>query len=227
MASVHLDFTPPDQEDLDQLVIYESVSPDGPWASIEIIDDIGEYPDYISEYTTAEANATSNYFAIDWIDTNGANVGLSNAIQGGTETLIGEIIHRVLRRDPELDEVVVSQEAKVVMDEVFRDVPDPTIENTSSKVLSAVTLLTMARVYEMSLIEDSGNGGWVSGLVSIRNDPAALDNKLKAIDRMVQQALRELGWGGSRVAQILMPPIINGLSEIVSADISRLQIEVE
>jgi hypothetical protein len=47
------------------------------------------------------------------------------------------------------------------------------------------------------------------------------------IDSLLAEAARELGVGVSIVAQMMEIPIAGGMSRIVSADISRLLIEVE
>ena len=119
MASVFLNFTPPDREDLTKLRIFEATDAAGPWNEIEVVTAIGEYPNYISSYTTNLATSNTNWFSIQWEDAKGAQTDQSNAIQGGTETLVGEIVDRVLVRDNTLDEQVVLAETEALIERYF------------------------------------------------------------------------------------------------------------
>lgn len=228
MPSVFLDFTPPDRDDLEKLHIFEATSVNGPWALIETVDEIGSYPDYISNYTTELATNSINWFSIQWEDDKGAKTDQSNAIQGGTETLVGDIVSRVHVRDASLDEQVVLQETEAILERYFNTnpytVPADSIgyatKNSLAKIIHAKSMFTTV------LVSTGSANSWTAGLVSMKSSTDTKSN-LDIIKYLMQEAARELGLGISIVAQMARLEIAGGFSEIVSADISRLLIEVE
>jgi hypothetical protein len=103
-------------------------------------------------------------------------------------------------------------------------------ETVSYKVMEGLTLMIMAYtlISEMGQSASSSSGtGWTAGLVSMK---ASTDSTVKSswdsIDRLLARAQALLGVGFSRIAQMEIE-IAGGLSQIVTADISRLLIEVE
>lgn len=225
MASVPLRFIAPADPDMEQLQVFESDAPDGTFNLIDTVTEIGTYPEYITEYTTANATSATNWFAIKWIDTKGASTDLSASVQGGTESLVSYISSRIMLLDPSINESVLLQQAEDVVGQYF-NTEDPllvTPSQATSRQKSGLTFLTMARYRLLSL--SNATASWTAGLVSMKS--ADTTETLKAINEMVKQAERMLGLGYSVVAQMVLPEIVGGLSQIVSADISRLQIEVE
>lgn len=225
--SVFLDFVPPnDNPDLAKLLIYEGPTKEGPFTLIETVDApaIGVYPNYISHYTTNLATALDNWFTIRWQDVKGALTPYADAIQGGTRSVVSEIVSRVLTSSPTTNEQAAAQEAAGVVEEIFGMVnPDPTL--VKQRQYSGMTLLTLARVRFREMLTGGRFDSWTAGLVSMKSSNSA--SSAKEIRDIIAEAQRMLGLSTARVAQVCLPSIAGGLSEIVSADISRLMIEVE
>lgn len=225
-VAVYLDFTPPnDIPDITTLHILEAVTPDGPFAEIDSVVGVGEQGSYLSNYTTANANSADNWFAIQWENSKGWTTELSEPVQGSTTSVVAEITSRVLLRNPEINEEIAAQEAEAVVEEITGSVsPDPS--TISRKKMSGMVLLTMARSLMSGLLGQSEASSWSAGLVSVKADSSSKAS-LDDIAALTKEAGRLLGISGSRVAQMCMPTIAYGLAEIVTADISRLMIEVE
>lgn len=225
MASVFLDFVAPnDIPDLTSLHIYEGATPDGIFAEIEEVVAIGVQPNYISSYTTTYATNENGWFTIRWENSKGALTPYSDAVQGGTRSVVSEIVSRILLRDATISEQVAAEEAEAVVEQIYGLVnPDPS--TVTRRRMSGMTLLAMARIQLGSLAVTSSGSQWTAGLVSMKSDNTSknLDN----VKGLLIEASRMLGISMSVVAQMIPLEIAGGLSEIVSADISRLQIEVE
>jgi hypothetical protein len=231
MATVYLDFVAPNEiDDIVKLHIYEGPTVDGPFAEIEEVTEVGTPGSYISFYETDQASDENNWFSIRWETSKGGFTPTSEAIQGNARTAVAELTSRVMLRDPMAEEAIVVQESEAVLEEVFgtTDVPPDSI---SSKQYSGMTLLVLARIQLYSFASSSSGassgGGWTAGLVSMKSDSSSSTSKINDFNELINQASRLLGLTSSRVAQMIPPEIALGLSEIVSADISRLQIEVE
>jgi hypothetical protein len=230
-ASVFLNFTPPDREDLTKLHIFESPNATGPWTNIETVTAVGTYPNYISSYTTNLAASALSWFSIQWEDSKGAKTDQSNSIRGGTETLVGEIVDRVLVRDGTLDEQVVLAETEAIIERYFGTDPytiDPSTVGYATK--NSLAKIVQAKSMYSTLITSATTGdSWTAGLVSMKSSSGSSSgtNALAVIDALMKEAARELGLGVSIVAQMANLQIAGGFSQIVSADISRLMIEVE
>ncbi len=228
MASVFLRFTPPDRKDLAALLIYEEVSAEGPFDTlIETAIEIGVYPDYISEYTTDQAVSNVNWFAIQWQDVKGARTEISNPIQGGSSSLVGEIVSLVGERDHTLDDQVVRQEVEFALESYFNTDPYAlSMSNTNFRQRIGIARLVQARVMMSQVARSSGTtSGWTAGLVSMKSGDVSSNERL--IGWLLKEAMLGLGLSTSRIAQMAELPIAGGLSRIVTADISRLLIEVE
>jgi len=222
MPDVRLDFIPTSEPGMNKLHIYEAPAQEGPFSKIETVTfPVGQPPSW---HTTELATSKTNWFAIQWEDEKGATTDLSTPIMGGTDSVVANIVRRALLRDPNLDEEIVFQEAEAVAEEYFGgDLP----ETTSSRVLSGLTLWAMGRAKLFSLITSGSSSGWTAGLVSMKTDTSSGTNNLAGIRDLMKEAARMLGLSYSRVAQVKYPEIAYGLSEVVSADLSRLLIEVE
>lgn len=230
-ASVFLNFTPPDREDLVKLYIYESDDSDGPWTLIETVvpPALGTYPDYISHYTTNLAGSNLHWFSIQWEDSKGAKTQQSNAIQGGTSTLVGEIVDRVMARDNSLDEQVVLAEAEALIERYFGTDPytvDPSTVGYATKN-SLAKMVQAKSMYSFLVTSTGSSSSWAAGLVSMKSSTTEVTTSLEIIKSLLAEAARELGLQVSVVAQMTGLEIAGGFSQIVSADISRLLIEVE
>lgn len=226
MASVPLSFRPPESENIAALLIYEAAAADGPFALIDTVVEIGEAPNYIDQYETTNATSQTNWFAIRWRDVNGALTGLSASIQGGTELAIHKLVERIELRDPDVSERVAISVAEYVMESYLNKDPYDSTISLSYRQLEGLTLLALAQVQIGQLVSSAGStDGWTAGLVSMKSGTST--QSLDSLRKLMAEGARILGLGYSRVVQMAVPPIAGGFSEIVTADISRLMIEVE
>jgi len=201
MASVRLDFTPPTIENVTKLHIEESVSKDGPFGEIETVTQVGTYGNYISNYTTKVANDPLDWFRIRWETSDGVFTPYSGPLQGGTKTLVQEIVDRTLLRNPSLNEIIVTQEAQAVISEQFpgEDPNEVMVQDSNYVQIRGMTNMTLAR----SLIATSlASGGSVSkftaGLVSLQAGTTSAD-PTKAIEALIKAANEDLGTGASYI----------------------------
>ena len=172
--SVALEFLPPTDEGIVKLTIFEAPAALGPFLSIEEVTEVGSYPTYINNYTTDLATSKTNWFAIQWEDSKGAVSPMSSAVQGGMSTLAGEIVDRVMLRDPNLNQNVVMQEALAVIELYFKQDPMTIpLSEASYAELSGLTLLTMARCYIVSTATQTSTEDYTSGLVSQKSGTAS------------------------------------------------------
>ena len=223
MASVHLDFVPPNEPGLVALLIEEAIASTGPWSQIEEVTPVGTYPEYISEYTTDDAAGLTNWFRIRWRDNKGAHTEYTQPIQGGTETLPSKIVDRVLLRDSTIKEGVALEEAEGVIEWYFN--VDPYVIDASTvkyNVLSGLTYLVMARAYMVELLSSADTESFTAGLVAMKSGSSTRSEK--SIKSFVTWANGLLGTNYSVVA-VMEPVEIPGLGKIVSADHSRLIVE--
>lgn len=203
MASVYLRFIPPDRDDLVKLHIFEAPDLTSALQEIEIVENIGVYPDYINEYTTTNAVNTTDYFAIQWEDDKGAFTDMSSRIQGGTSTLIGILTERVMLRDPDLDENIVLQETEAVVSYILR-VSDPySVDPTTLSSLwinSLADLALIATLYLTATQTTARGQDYTAGMISERT--TADSNALNNLERLEKRIMRRLGIGGSIIAAI-------------------------
>lgn len=224
MASVRLDFVPPPDPDLVELRIYEADDKDGPYSMIETVSTIGEYPGYISTYTTTAATAADKWFSIDWFDNKGGNYGQSEGIQGGVQLLLGEIVQRVMIRDPGINENVVYDEAEAVLEGFLppdTDIQNVPVEAATAREKSGLTLLTQARCYLFDLSE--GGVKYTVGLVSQETKDS---RSLQSVKEMLRMAESIMGLSYSTILQMATTVSSNGNGEIVGIDRTRLLIEL-
>lgn len=228
MASVSLDFVAPSSQNIVALEIWEGTTPDGLFDLIETVTGVGSYPDYISEYTTDDATSIDHWFRIRWVDNKGALTGFSQPVQGNVTNLVKILVDRIQLRAPGVSEAVAVQVAEFVISAVMHtENPYDTTLAPTIRQLEGMTLLGVARslIHEFA-ISAGTSSSWVAGLVSMKADSSVAVNE-KLIDYLLDQAGLALGLGRSVIAQMVVPPIAGGMSEIVVADISRLLIEVE
>lgn len=196
MASIAIDFIPPDDPNIVTMHIEEAMDKEGPWTGIETVP-IGEYPNYITRYTTALASSPSSWIRIRFQDDGGAFSPWSVPVQGGTRTLVGEIVDRVLLRSATVNENVAAQVAEAVIERVLNI--DPYSTDTESVTYSqkeGITLLTLA--YSIQAESASGESqSYVAGLVSETSKGGSVD-----VDGILKLAGIFLGLAPSRVAQM-------------------------
>lgn len=202
MAKVPLTFRPPTDPDIVRLHIFESDNPSTGFTEIDSVA-AGVYPEYITHYTTLLASAADDWFAIQWENAQGVLSPISASVKGGTTTLIGELIERVLLRSPELDENIVAQEVEATLSYIYKKDDPYIIDPVTVNFLwmTELTNLALAASLYVVYVQDTARArDYTAGMISERNtlDPRALDN----IERLERRALRRLGIGGSLIASI-------------------------
>jgi len=225
MASVRLDFVAPEISNLAKLIIYESDSPTGTFSPIEVVTSIGTYPNYISFYTTENASGLQKWFAILWEDDKGAQTELSSPVQGGTSLLIGQLINRVLLRDPKLNEKMVSQECETVLERYFKSDPYSIALTANYTELRGLTNLALAKCYIADLGSASTASQFTAGLVSIKFDESRLVNRKDLIQELIKESNKDLGTIVSVILQMDRIEIIP-TAESSEIDQSRLLVEI-
>lgn len=227
-VSVPLDFTPPEDDNIIALRIYEAPTKDGPWVEIERTVDIGAYPSYISHYTTALAVNPVDWFAIAWEDDKGAVGDLSAPIQGGTETLVNKLVRRVLLRDGSLNEIIVTEEVEDVVSKIMgtTDPYDVTLAPTVDQI-TGMTYLALARANIATILTQS-SASYTAGLVSERSSAGSLQDRQKILDYLVGEANKLLGLNYTVVMLLedIDPTGLNTRSA-VEFDASRLTLFLE
>ena len=227
-VSVKLRFTAPDTEDLKYLKIYEEASPTGVWDTVIETVDLdaldAAYPEYISEYETNMALSATDWFAIQWIGRKGAVGGLSNPMQGGTSSLVGEIVELVGQRDSNLDAQVVRQETEFAIETYFGQ--DPYTATTDSyRIRVGLARLVQARTMLSDLAKGGGsNSGWTAGLVSMKSGTTGNE---KLVRWLLEQAAIGLGMNYARIAQMATMVIAGGMSAYDVSVAVPVLVEVE
>jgi len=223
---VRLDFTPPAQPDVVALRIYESAAEDGPWEQIERVADVGVYPTYISYYTTQLATSAVDWFSIAWEFAGGVVGPRSPAAKGGLgESLIAKVVERVMQRDRNLDEAVVTQEAEGVIESYFSgaDPYDATLTTTFRKLNGLVKLVLARSLIDKQLRSVTGQtaDSFTIGLVTARSSSGTNTQQVAtaAIKDLLDQAMADLDIPQSVILQLAAPSWSNGLT---SYDHSRL-----
>jgi hypothetical protein len=228
-VSVRIDLSPPPQDDVVALRIYEAPAEAGPYTQIERTSAVGVYPTYISHYTTVLATSATDWFKIAW--EYGSNVigPQSQAVQGGQgPLLIGKVIERTIQRDTSLNESIVSQEAEGVIESYFGQDPyDPTL-TASYKELNGLVLMTLYRSQLVTMFQNVGasaGGGatesFTIGLVSAKSgtSTATIAASEAALSKLLELAYKELGIPLSLILQLAVPC---GDGLVASYDHSRL-----
>lgn len=226
MASVRLNFRPPTDTGIDKLHIYEAAAKEGPFGIIETVEEVGTYPDYITEYSTQLATDAENWFAIEWESTKGVLSGMSAPMQGGTENLVSEITDRVILRDNGLNENVVAQEAEAVVEEFFPDrlVREVMSNEATYRQISGMVLLTWARAALLTSFSSSSGAGWTAGLVSLK--PASSTARdFRAIGEILKQANVILNRSYSVVMLMEEIEVADGVKTLQGIDLSRVMVE--
>jgi hypothetical protein len=225
MASVELTFVPPDDLNLDALLIYESDSKDGPFSLIETVDEIGIYPDWISEYTTTQAQNINDWFTIRWRDNKGAETRASVPVEGGAQLLVGRIVRRMRERDAEISMAVSKQEAEAAIQQYYGDKVDPydPLLKPNYRITTGLVYLAMARVYAARTLQGDVESATI-GLVSFKKSRSTATANA---DQLLKLANRELGLSMSVIMLIKEIAVAGNNKRVASVDLSRLMIEVQ
>lgn len=227
MAAVHLEFLPPSDEGMVTLHVEEAPTPTGTFTDIQDFP-AGTYPDYIREVDVTGATSATDWFRIRWQDGNGNYTPYSAPIQGGTTTIVAQVMDRVILRDPAVNPLIAGQEAEATVAEYF-GVTDPySVDPTKAtpKILSGLTLLALARAYTLRLIQTTITGQkWAAGLVSMDAGTISTGG-WTAIDKMIELANKELGRNYSRILLLEEVSVAGGLRQLKSLDVSRAMIEL-
>jgi hypothetical protein len=230
--SVRLDFTPPTITGVTKLHIEEAPDSGGPFAVVESTTAVGTYPNYISYYTTQLATSTNYWFRIRWETSDGVLTPYSQALQGGSKTLVQEIVDRVLLRNPSLNEVIVTQEAQAVVSEAMGTL-DPnsvSVEDATYVEIRGMTNLTLARSLIATTLASGGSvSQFTAGIVSIKSGTTGAD-PTKAIEALIAAANEDLNLSYSVI--LLLKSVSSEITssrnrEIVTADLSRVIVEVQ
>jgi len=227
MAVVELQFLPPDTSDIQTLHVEEASSADGAFTEIQTFP-AGSSPEYISSVEVTNAIDPLDWFRIRWQDSVGNFTPYSQPIQGGTTTIVAQVMDRVILRNPTVNSLIAGQEAEAVVADYF-SVNDPySIDPTQAnpKLLSGLTLLALARVYTLRLISAGTTAKWSSGLVSMDTSTNTAQT-WGAVDKMIELANRELGRNYSVVAMIKEIEVAGGFRQLKSLDVSRALIEIQ
>jgi hypothetical protein len=226
-VSVRIDLSPPPQDDVVALRIYEAAAEAGPYTQIERTSAVGTYPNYISHYTTVLANSATDWFKIAWEYTNNVIGPQSQAVQGGQgPLLIGKVIERTMQRDMSLNEGIVSQEAEGVIESFYgKDPYDPTL-TASYKELNGLVLMTLYRSQLVTMFQTASMSGGATesftiGLVSAKSgtSTATIAASEAALSKLLELAYKELGVPLSIILELAEPTYSVGLT---SYDHSRL-----
>lgn len=226
MAAVRIDLSPPPQDDVVALRIYESTAgSSGPYVQIERTTTVGVYPSYISHFTTTLATSATSWFKIAWEYQGGVVGPQSQGVQAGQgPTLIGRVIERAMQRDPTLNEGIVAQEAEGVIESFFgKDPYDPTLTYTYTQ-LNGLVLMTLYRAQLVRFLQSataSDVDSFTIGIVSAKSgtSTATITKSEQALARLLSLAQQELGVGTSLILQLAEPSYSVGLT---SYDHSRL-----
>jgi hypothetical protein len=230
---VRLDFTPPGIQSVIKLHVEEAPAKTGPFSEIDSTTSVGLYPTYISWYTTQLATDLNYWFRIRWETSDGVFTPYSEALQGGTKTLVQEIVDRVLLRNPSLNENIVTQEAQAVVSEVMgtQDPNSVQVEEATYVQLRGMTNMTLARSLIATYLATGGgtNSGFTAGLVSIKSGTSGAD-PTKAIEALLKSANNDLGKSYSLV--LLMAAVDPGgygcyPSQLHGVDLSRSVIDYD
>jgi hypothetical protein len=211
-VAVSLQFTLPAEVDIAELIIWEGSSEDGPFTQIDSTTSVGTYPNYITHYTTTEATAVDDWFAISWIDSNGATSELSEPWQGGVDSIVNQVADRVTQRDTSLAVPVVIQETEAAVESYFGinpyDVTEEDLGDRKYRILSGLTYLVMARSMLVRIVRSNVLSDISSvslGLVTMRTggqSSSAESTSLSQIQALIDMANKELGISTSFVAQL-------------------------
>ncbi len=211
MATVRFDFIAPDDEHIVALRIFEAPDKTGPYVEIERVTEIGTYPDFISSWKTDDASNPGDWFKIAWEDDAGLLGERSGAVQGGTQTLVGNIVSRVHERDSSLDLSIIQQEVESSVEMYFNDDPyDVELSDLPHgmryRILNGLTYLSLARAM-IAVMATSGSSTVADSTIGlVRMTSGTSSSQAQAptanVEELINAANRELGWLTSIVLEM-------------------------
>jgi hypothetical protein len=224
--AVELQFLPAEEEGMVTLHVEQSSLQGGPFTEIQSFP-AGTYPNYIHEAVVTNATDPSYWFRIRWEDASGNYTPFSDPVQGGTTSIVAQVMNRVILRDPSVETLIAGQEAEAAVSEYF-NVDDPYSVEASKvnpRILSGLTLLTLARAYTVRLITGAGQTArWSAGLISMQSGTTSTQS-WDAIDKMVTLANRELQRNYSAVLLLNEITVGGRYQQLKGVDLSRTLIE--
>ena len=224
-AVVYLKFIPPAEPGWDQIHIFESPVKEGPYT--EIYAAASGDPNYIDTITITNATAADYWFAVQWSNAAGARTDLSAGVQGGTETLVGILVQRILLRDPSINENIAAQEAEAAIS-YFYGVDDPSVVDPATvnpKILQGLTLLALAWSYVFTTATSGNVQKFTAGLVSI-DQGSSSTTKTANTDSLLKLANTLLGRNFSAIMALKEIKVAGNYTQLVTADLSRTMIEI-
>lgn len=226
MATIAIDFTPPDIPGVAALRIYEAPTKEGSYVQIERTTAVGVFPTYISRYTSVLATSSTDWFRIAWEDEAGDVSLMSAPVQGGTSSLVAILVNRVMLRDPTLSEQVVAQVAEAVVSKVMQttDPYDVTLTATYEQ-LEGMTLMILARGNMHMIMSSQSSDSYTAGLISIKQS-SSKSTSTDLIQWLIDEANKLLGLNYSAVFLMEDIPIAGGATSAWDVDQSRLQVTV-
>lgn len=229
MATITLKFLPPTDPNIKTLHVSEATAMSGPFSEIDSTDAVGSYPTYIDQFTTSLAASETNWFSISWENTAGDVSDLSAPIQGGTSSLISEIVDRVLLSDASMDENIVYQEAEVVISQTMGTQSPQALQSSDAtiKQISGMTYLTLARTLVRDVSGSSNVESYTAGIVALKTGTATTSNK-DQIDALLKMAARDLGVTvNGIVMQLKEIPVGGNYKRLpMTVDLSRAIVEI-
>jgi hypothetical protein len=226
-VSVYLDVVPPTETDVMTLHVEEAPAKVGVFVQIQTFP-AGAYPEYITRVTVTTANSLTDWFRIRWENTSGAFSPYSMPVQGGTSSVVAQVVDRMMLRDPTLNENIAVQEAEAVISFYFNVLDPYTVDpaTVTPSQLSGLTMLALARCYVVNMLTVGQTQSYTAGL--IQQNTGSVTKQQGNIDGLITMANRLLGISTSFVALIEEIAVAGGdYKKLVAVDLSRTIIEVQ
>lgn len=213
MASVPLEFTAPAQDNLVALRIYEAASALGPFVQIERVTAIGTYPNWITNYNSANGSGGEQWYTIAWEDEDGGLSEQSNPVKIGTQTVPGEIADRVTQRDSTLNRTVAVQEAEAALNQYFGVDPYTlTLADVTYRQLRGFTNYVLAVMLLQRIVQGGGTADQITvGLVTLKSSTGGGTLSVREAQNLINQASNDLGFNTGlilRLERAMQPALV-------------------
>jgi hypothetical protein len=149
-------------------------------------------------------------------------------VQGGTSSVVAQVVDRMMLRDPTLNENIAVQEAEAVISFYFNVLDPYTVDpaTVTPSQLSGLTMLALARCYVVNMLTVGQTQSYTAGL--IQQNTGSVTKQQGNIDGLITMANRLLGISTSFVALIEEIAVAGGdYKKLVAVDLSRTIIEVQ
>lgn len=230
-VSVRIDFAPPQDDDIVALRVHEAAAVGGPYSQIERTTAIGTPPNYISRYTTDLAASKTDWFAIQWEYGSGVLGPMSSGVQGGSQSLVAQVVSRVMLRDPTVNENIAIQESESAVSSYFSTADPYSVDpsEASPTVKSGLTLLALALSQLYIVATSTGSvQKFTAGLVAMdKGSSSTSQRKVADIEALIKLANKMLGLNYSVIAQLEEIEVAGGYTQLVAVDLTRAIIEVQ